>query len=298
MNNIENIPANIDRYTYMRRVKTALAIFCLTAVGLSGCDNSPKVIPTINLDPGVGVDLSYPQCGTDVKLNTPAFVIVGLNNGIAKEVNPCLGTQITQATSIYINSGNPGKTNAKKWPASGEFQGENCHGDDSIACAHEYGKEIAAAAVATFAQQLNASHAKPIQNPTWWIDVEVGNNWQCNKGLSPLCAERNTEQVAGGAYGRNAAVLDGMSSELKAKGNTVGIYTNPEQWDLIVADSVKKLPNKYPSLKDTQVWINGATTKNQAENNCKTAPFGGLGKVTLSQFLPDTAPQIDRDVLC
>ena len=40
--------------------------------------------------PSAGNDVSYPQCGSTLP-GAPAFGIVGVNGGLANDLNPCLG---------------------------------------------------------------------------------------------------------------------------------------------------------------------------------------------------------------
>jgi hypothetical protein len=263
----------------------------------------------------IGADVSYPQCDTDPSVtkalpDDQKFAFVGLNNGTPETANPCFADQMNYAastkggtnlppTNIYINSGNPGKDKSKNWPTNGEFQGQTCTGDDSEACAYTYGQGLVKDDLALFQTLYGSKHNASPQDSSWAIDVEVGNYWQCNDGLSALCGTENALPVPSGALSRNAAVLAGMSSALKAAHITAEIYTNPAQWSEIVDDVVAKQPAKYSTLADTPVWVSGATTVDQARSNCKQPAFGGLGPIEVSQFMdPNAKVQFDQDVAC
>ena len=45
---------------------------------------------------GPGIDVSWPQCGQTLP-KQPAFAIVGVNNGLANNTNPCLASQFAWA---------------------------------------------------------------------------------------------------------------------------------------------------------------------------------------------------------
>src|SRR5689334_19422140 len=71
-------------------------------------------------DPGIGYDVSHPQCGHALPPG-PAFGVVGVNGGLATNANPCLVTQLQWAwtstgavptqpkTQLYLNTANPGE---------------------------------------------------------------------------------------------------------------------------------------------------------------------------------------------
>lgn len=290
---------------------TAVAVGFSVLAGCAAGEN--PIVGIVGAD--IGADVSYPQCATDPSVTKPLpddqkFAFVGLNNGAPETANPCFADQMKYAAStkggtklptanISINSGNPGKDTSKNWPTSGEFQGQTCTGDDSEACAYSYGQGLVKDDLALFQTLYGSRHNASPQDATWAIDVEVGNYWQCNDGLSGLCGSENALSVPSGALSRNAAVLAGMTSALKAAHITTEIYTNPDQWAKIVDDVVAQGTAKYSSLADTPVWMNGATTDDEARSNCKQPVFGGLGPIEVSQFMDPNAPvEFDQDVIC
>src|SRR4051794_31397896 len=74
-----------------------------------------------------GYDIGYPQCGASFP-QSPAFGVVGVNNGIVFSANPCLGTgsgaselawaeaATNQAPAFYANTANPGSAYSSHWP--------------------------------------------------------------------------------------------------------------------------------------------------------------------------------------
>ena len=292
-------------------IKRAIAAATIVAAGtfsLAGCGASGES--------GVGNDVSYPQCdpsNTSATINLPnehSFAIVGLNNGIPMSENPCFEAQMVWAetasgdtslpkASIYVNSGNPGKANAANWPSSGQFQGISCKGEDTEACAFSYGQKVAETDLSIYKTKSGQSHNQAPQNFICWMDTEVGNNWQCNKGMSDLCGDSNVEQVQSGALSRNAAVLNGMAAVFKSNDIKVGIYTNTNQLNKIIDNTVSKQPDKYAALSNVPVWlVSGAHTKEEAQVSCTQHEFGGLGKITISQAVSANQDIIDKDVVC
>lgn len=289
------------------RRKTAVLLVAIGSVGVSACG--------VKASPGPGYDISYPQCSQanpSDSIDLPiarSFAIVGLNAGSPKTTNPCFSNQMDWArgsvdnkgipkTSIYINAANPGQPQSQEWPRSGAYDGQPCKGEDSIACASLYGQSLAAWDIKEFKVRYgNNKDVKP-EDFVWWIDVESGNSWECNSGLSPLCNEPNAVPVPSGAYTRNAAVLNGMSAELQAHKIKVGIYTNQHQWDLIAANVVDATPETYPALHGLATWISGAASREQAAVACEQPPFGGLGRAELAQYTSPKPGRLDENIVC
>ena len=135
-----------------------------------------------------GADISYPQCGKAFPAS-PAFGIVGVNGGLANDLNPCFGPSssypgyaktelywaVASATgvtsqpkaSLYLNTADPGNIyNGKPvtdWPTGGSTPYGSCAttsvttssgtytvGQNSNACAWQYGYDRAASVVSRF----------------------------------------------------------------------------------------------------------------------------------------------------
>lgn len=222
----------------------------------------------------LGNDVSWPQCRKDLPTGQ-AFAIVGVNNGLANNTNPCLREQLEWAAgssgnstqpevSLYVNTANPGSSGSW-WPSSNEYPiGSAVHNpygsceerDYGTACAYMYG----------YAKAWDDAYIRGISHPSdyiWWLDVESENSWS------------TTDKDA------NRAVLEGMTDffhSIDVKG--VGIYSTGLQWSRIVG-TVSSSSNLY-SLPS---WLAGARAATGAKANCASPPLTAGGEVTLTQFV-------------
>lgn len=238
----------------------------------------------------VGYDVSHPQCDTTLP-SAPAFAVVGVNGGLSTKANPCLATQLSWAAGssgsvttqpdvqLYLNTANPGQVRdlVTTWPTAGQTPYGTCAGDNDMACSWQYGYERARNSVVSFFSP--AARAARIDSVvsryTWWLDVETMNTWQYG----------STEALA-----RNRATLEGMTAYLLAEGARVGLYSTGYQWAQIVG-TVPSTSN----LVGRDSWLAGATTLEQAEDNCRRPPLVPGGRVTLTQYVPD---DLDRNHSC
>jgi hypothetical protein len=268
-----------------------------------------------------GLDVSYPQCGKSLP-SGHGFAIVGLDGGLANDLSPCFGpseaypgyaeselywalasttgTGKQPKASLYVNTADPGDIYEEKpvadWPTSGATPDGECAtstvstgkgtytvGEDSTACAFEYGRQRAAqdlrwlqeAAGAIDAQSppLSAG-AQPSEYP-WWLDVETANTWQTGSAGVTM----------------NLADIEGMASALREAGaSTVGVYSTEAQWDSIAGG-----PPSAGALAGLPDWIPGAKTQSGAESNCKLPAFTG-GAVVLTQWVSHHS--LDEDYAC
>ncbi|WP_426764587.1 hypothetical protein ACP3TD_19170 [Pseudarthrobacter sp. 1G09] len=222
----------------------------------------------------LGNDVSWPQCDAELPQDR-AFAIVGVNNGLANNTNPCLQEQLEWAESssgavasqpkaqLYINTANPGRAGSW-WPVSDEYPtGSKVHnpygsckaGDYGTACAYMYG----------YAKAFDAAYVRGVTDPEdyiWWLDVETENTWSSSKDA-------------------NRTVLEGMTDffhSIDAAG--VGIYSTGQQWHRIVG-SVSSSSNLYPLPS----WLAGSRNAASAATACSKSPLTGGGKVVLTQFI-------------
>ena len=235
--------------------------------------------------PLIGYDVSWPQCATTLPTGQ-AFAIVGVNNGLANNTNPCLATQLSWAHSsagttsqpraaLYVNTANPGLIGSW-WPTSNYYPEVSptpvpnpygaCTGDEDAACAYMYG----------YAKAYDDATIRGVVDPAsyfWWLDVETENSWE-------------------GSTTANRADLEGMTyyftEVLGAAG--VGIYSTSYQWTQIVGGTGPVTsPTTTPTasnLNGLPSWIAGATDLAGAQANCSSAPLTG-GQVTVTQYLLD-----------
>jgi hypothetical protein len=261
----------------MRSAVRSVVVLGLAALGVVlGVPGAAQAAPST-----VGYDVSYPQCGT-VLPTGQAFAVVGVNGGTAAKANPCLSTQLRWAArssgevsaqpkvQLYLNTANPGELldEVTTWPTSGRNRYGTCDGSNTLACSYQYGTERAAHSVrnvftpAAHAAGLPAGPA----GYTWWLDVETDNTWQ--RGSSA-------------ALGRNRAVLEGMTDHLTSLGARTGIYSIASQWRRIVGT----VP-PGSSLTPLRSWLAGATTLDDAIDNCTRTPLT-RGPVVLTQYVRD-----------
>jgi hypothetical protein len=223
---------------------------------------------------GPGNDVSWPQCGKALPKGQ-TFGIVGVNNGLANNTNPCLNTELAWArgskggtgqpkVALYVNTANPGEAGSW-WPTSNTYGGTNVanpYGECTTtgyiygpACSYIYG----------YAKAYDDANFRGVSNPasyTWWLDVESGNSW------SP------DDTVA------NRADLEGMVAYFKSINAKTGIYSTKTQWTQVVG-TVPSSSNLY-SLPS---WLAGASSSALAKGTCADAPLTAGGRVTLTQYV-------------
>jgi len=249
-----------------------------------------------------GNDISWPQCGGSFP-SGQAFGIVGVNDGLANNFNPCLGpykggsastselSWALQSTgtskpgtqpkaALYVNTADPGPGVAD-WPTNNLDPNNNttsstCTGGDTAACAWQYGWDRAVSDMDWLAQaatQLSLSgSATGASGYPWWLDVETANSW-----------ETGTTGLA-----NNVADLQGMVDALKAGGvTTVGIYSTSYQWGQITGGS------QAGNLSGLPDWIPGARRLSSAQSNCSLTGF--TGAVTITQWF---GQPYDGDYAC
>jgi hypothetical protein len=257
---------------------------------------TPNVLaarPSGNSTPAtpLGIDISYPQCGKSVP-KTQAFGAVGVNGGIATTTNTCLKDQLIWASKsvggtsqdkiqLYVNTANPGGLGTASWPTNSTSQNPigPCNGNDSLACAWQYGWNRAY-------EDVN-SRFVPIANQagintdpstyTWWLDVETMNTWKAPK------SSFNTLS--------NATVLEGMTAYFQSVGGRVGLYSTAYQWGQIVGGSISDSSN----LNGLKNWRPGGANLSTAKQACNAQPLTPNGTVVLSQYI---VKNLDYDYSC
>lgn len=228
----------------------------------------------------LGYDIAWPQCGKSLP-SGQAFGIVGVNDGLANNTNPCLSTELAWAqrstggtaqplAALYVNTANPGLSGSW-WPTSNTYGDSavsnpygTCDGRDTAACAYMYG----------YAKAYDDATLRGVTNPqsyTWWLDVETINSWETNKAV-------------------NAADLEGMTAYFTGIGASVGLYSTAAQWSQI-AGTVSPTSNLNGLLN----WRPGGASLATAKSACSAAPLTAGGRVTLTQYV---AKNVDTDYSC
>jgi len=265
-----------------------------------------------------GNDVSYPQCGTSLP-TSPAFGIVGVNDGLANDLNPCLGPSpsypnYTQSelywavassvggtsqpkASLYVNTADPGNvvngTVIADWPTSGTTPYGSCTattvtlssgtftvGSNSTACAWEYGYDKATQDVSWVAAAASAIDG---QSPPVVIAGSAGSY--------PWWLDVETANTWQSDTAMNVADLQGMVAGLTGAGAAVvGAYSTATQWLTITGGTTASSGSLY-QIPD---WLPGARNLSGAQANC-TQPSFTQGSVAIAQWFahPD-----DGDVAC
>ncbi len=231
-----------------------------------------------------GNDVSWPQCNKPLPKGQ-LFGIVGVNDGLANNTNPCFSTELAWAeasvggtkqdtASLYVNTANPGNLGVADWPTSnidllsGAVDSDpygTCSGNDDQACAYQYGWNMSELDAQTRIGNNNPANFK------WWLDVETNNSWETNTA-------------------NNTADLEGMVAYFEGIGGRVGLYSTATQWGQIVG-TVNSTSNLY--VLDS--WLPGSSSLSGAENACKLPALTGGGTTTLTQYV---AKRVDYDYSC
>ncbi len=256
-----------------------LGLALLTVVGFNVSPVSAAK-PSAGAPSLIGYDISWPQCGK-VLPKGQAFGIVGVNNGLANNTNPCFAAQLAWAqqsvggtgqdkAALYVNTANPGLSGSW-WPSSNDYGGQTvsnpygtCDHKNTPACAYMYG----------YAKAYDDATIRGVANPSsymWWLDVETINSWEPNK-------------VA------NAADLEGMTAYFQSIGARVGIYSTSYQWGLIVGEV-----SSNSNLNYLKSWVPGARSLAGAQANCSAAPLTSGSPVVLTQYL---TKNLDHNFSC
>lgn len=236
-----------------------------------------------------GYDISYPQCGGSFP-SSPAFGIVGVNDGVVYSANPCLATgdgpselawaQASGKVQFYANTADPGPQYSSYWPAAGTSAGSHtCSSSDlnSPDCSFVYGYN---AALNSFGDAAAAAGTTAAAAATWWLDVETGNSWQTLES-----AYGNTAS----SQANDTAALSGAVAALQAQGVvTVGFYSTSTQWGEITGGT----GTTFAANPD---WVAGFSSARAAAKGCTTTGGFAGGKVTLTQY---HSGGFDADTAC
>jgi hypothetical protein len=258
-----------------------------------------------------GNDVSYPQCGKTLP-TSPAFGIVGLNDGLANDLNPCFGPSssypsyiqselywaVADSTgkasgqpdaSVYVNTGDPGnlsgRTPVADWPTSGTTPYGPCTtttvtsrgrtytvGADSTACAWEYGHERATQDVTWLSSEASAIDAQA--PPDKVAATPSSYPWWFDVETG------NSWQTGTAGIAMNVADLQGMVAALRADSiSAMGVYSTASQWAQI-AGTTTSASGSLDGLPD---WVPGASTLTGAKANCSLASFT-QGAVVVTQW--------------
>jgi hypothetical protein len=286
--------------------KVLVAVFALASVTAAVSTSAvARPAPRPATSTITGNDISWPQCGRPLPTGQ-AFGIVGVNNGLANNTNPCLADQLAWAakstggtaqprSAVYVNTGNPsGVAGIAWWPTSNTFAHKADHTDTSAtsgtgvsdivtvpvpasygACSTGAAADAACSYVYGYAKAYDDVRYRGVAAPAafrWWLDVETTNSW-----------ETTTRP--------NAADLEGMVDAFAGQGLSVGIYSTPYQWHVITGPTL----TTTSSLAGLPNWTAGAASLKDAPNHCATGAFTPNSTVSMVQYISNN---LDYDYSC
>jgi len=282
----------------VRRTTSRTVLALLAALAVLGI-----ALPVLGLagTPGVGYDVSFPQCvgaGIQALPASPSVAVVGVNDGRPFTTNPCLTAELKwagPAAQVYLNADDPGPTVRvvrgkvvqlpTRWPTTHQTTPQRCvltHKNGTTLtgpCAYDYGWNAAKDAYARVGAALRAlARATPAPAPgtlpvtplRWWLDVESANAWLGSTTL-------NTDSING--------FLGYLQSVHAA---SVGIYSNRSDAHAIFTPASRFAPG-------TERWLaTGSGTLAGGLSYCGYPGFVG-DTVSLVQYWPAS---LDADAPC
>jgi hypothetical protein len=243
-------------------VATFVATFVATpSAPATGTAPVPAVT---SIDRNSGVDISWPECPTDVGIPgrmgqakppppaTTGFVVLGLTNGPGFHVNPCIDSQLAwirahrTPLAVYAMTTYPTPADVSRYGASGPYRRDTLAGRLANA-----GRAEARFNVATM-------RSKGIRVRMVWIDVETYHPWNWSPN-----------------HARNAAVLTGVMNGYLTAGYRIGFYSSVYMWRTIIGTGG---PRGYPEWRTV-----GARSASVARTRCTSGSFQG-GRAVLVQY--------------
>jgi len=207
-----------------------------------------------------GYDISWPQCGGPYpSLGGGWFGVVGVNDGRPDTTNPCFASELGWAeqnptlAGIYINE-------AYGTSLDGP---DSCEDSDQACLAYNYGWVTAQYAYVTAIADSNGQ-ADGVTN--WWLDVEVGNNWNDDPNL-------------------NAQVIRGTLDYFQqVQSIQAGIYSVDDMWSQIAGSYA---PAGVPN------WIAGGNDMNDF-GHCGRLLWPGATPAMFQSLTSDGSYDVDR----
>jgi hypothetical protein len=289
----------------MSRLIRPLAVSALSAVLLLTAGALPALARTPTSSSGTGNDISWPQCGKSYP-SGQAFGIVGLNGGLANDLNGCFSKELSWAAGssgksapgsvpkamLYVNTADPGQVTptVADWPSNDADPNKvtsadpygTCAGADDLACSWQYGWDRAiqdmmwlAATSARGASNIPAAY-------WWWLDVETGNSWETTTANNVADLEGMVAAFTRANETYQGVPLGGVT--------TVGIYSTSYQWGQITGSAIGAT-SQLVGLPD---WIPGAGTLTGAQADCALPTFTS-GHVLMTQWF---GKPFDGDYAC
>lgn len=251
-----------------------------------------------------GADASWPQCTqpngssrTRPLAERPAFVVIGVNDGLPGTVSACIGDQLAWARTAtggssqdrlayYVMAADPWTKRELRWVPHPAWPSSNIVGPTSVrvpsafastaggtTCAGGHA-ERACAYVYGWAMAQHAAAIPGLPDPSrhrFWIDVEAAPTWSTDQRF-------------------NQAVVEGMVAAFTAPrsaggvGTTTGIYSVHSEWSAIMGRL-----RKGSTLDGLDEWVAiGPATKAEAVETLERGwPLKPGGTVRVVQWVQD-----------
>jgi hypothetical protein len=219
-----------------------------------------------------GFDISWPQCGKPYPVRPFGAAIVGVNDGHAFTLNPCLGSEARwagQNLQLYTNVNSPPGSDATD--ATGPAG--RCLPNGSRCLAYNFGYNSAAAA-------LVAAASRGAHSSSWWLDVETMG------GCAPRVPTGNTGYWSC-VPSLNSVTIQGAIDLLRSRHVTAGVYTTAYQWRIITGGYL-------PKGGTVPMWIAGLPD-GSGRAACQIGPVAG-SRPSMVQFWPPAT--YDTDLAC
>ena len=218
----------------------------------------------------LGADVSWPQCpagmgipqkkshGAPMPVPEAQYVVIGLTNGPGFYPNPCLASQVAWVrdrhlmASAYAVVSYPEDRHLREHADNGPFDGGTPEGQLA-----NVGYQQAKFNVASMQQA-------GLRTPVVWIDVEPVPDFEWTGDLAA-----------------NAAVVRGTARGYQDAGYTIGVYSTPALWDLVVGDLALGVPEWRAA---------GQTSRDEARSRCGPDWVIQGGEAVLGQWV-----EADRD---
>jgi hypothetical protein len=309
---------SVKKYTITLAALCMLALptFAQAATHKTSSSSAPTATSS-----GIGNDVSYPQCGTSLP-NGQAFGIVGVNDGLASNFNPCLGAEYNWAQAskvttkqvpaqLYVNTGNPGAVvvqyQVTDWPSGYQVPNSTISTNDPYQSVNGGCYQVGTVIDPTTNQLY--PYGPDNQACAWqygfnkaYADYQqvAATDYQTN---TPIPAQsvpwwfdvETSNSWDSGTAGQqnNVATLEGMQAALKQLNvsDQLGAYSTNAQWSQIFGTQI----TSTSPLRSLINWQAGARNEKAAVTACSNAKFAGTeGVITLTQY----TTTIDSDYSC
>lgn len=269
-----------------------------------------------------GTDVSYPQCGSQLP-SGPAFAIVGVNGGLANDLNPCFGPSASYQSELawaaestaggtsqpnvqlYVNTADPGNayngTPILDWPLSDTITLSDGT-SPTVTPPAGYGTCEPTPTDPTTGENSTAcawvyGYWRAAQDAVWLQTAAAAINAQSSPAVSDAVSGYqwwldvetvNSWQTGTQGQAMNTADLEGMVAAL-TNAPLVGVYSTSSQWDTITGGTPSS-----STLSGLAQWVPGAKTLSQAEQACTTATSFTGGPIAITQWRGNP----DNDYAC